>query len=325
MTQRHLIRDDRIRLSTMLKLGLSIRGCAWNLGYSPPAISSEVRKNGGRGNYDPYKADKNAKRKRYEANQCHRKFSKDNPQTIKVIEFMKLNWSPMQVLGRWQLEKGEKPFSKSTIYNNVNIDKELYILLPRKHSKYRRTKAGNERKKQRELESLKKSIDQRPKYIEARKTIGHWEIDTIIGGEKTARILTHVERKTGYLIAELMQSVSAEKIRIKSVELFSNIPKDKRRTFTYDNGTEFNEFELVENQLEISAYFAHPYHSWERGTNENTNGLIRRYFPKRTLFSTIEETYFKEVISEINHRPRERLGFRSPYEKFWGVKIRTGM
>jgi IS30 family transposase len=309
----------------MLKLGLSFRGCAWNLGYSHTAITNEVNRNGGKKMYNPYNADKRAKRKRYKANQCHRKFWKENKDTQKTIELLSLNWSPTQIVGRWQLEKGIKPFSKTTIYNNVNPDKELCKLLPRKHNKYRRTKAGNDRQKQREEEFRKKSIDARPKNIEKRKTIGHWEADTIIGGEKTARILTHVERKTGYLIADLLKTVSAERIRIKSVESFNTIPKSKRKTFTYDNGREFAEFELIEEQLEIDAYFAHPYHSWERGTNENTNGLIRRYFPKRTLFSNIEETHFKKVIKQINYRPRERLGFRTPHEKFWGVKIRTGM
>jgi len=309
----------------MLKLGLSFRGCAFNLGYSHTAITDEVNENGGRDKYDPYKADRRAKRKRFEANQCHRKFSKENLETMRVISLMEIGWSPTQVVGRWQLEKGVKPFSKTTIYNNVNPDKELCKLLPRKHNKYRRTKAGNNLIKLREEMSTKKSIDTRPKHVELRKTTGHWEADTIIGGEKTTRILTHVERKTGYLLAELLKTVSAEKIRLKSIESFSSIPKNKLKTITYDNGVEFSEYELTELQLEINAYFAHPYHSWERGTNENTNGLIRRYFPKGTLFSNIEETYFKAVINKINHRPRERLGFRSPYEKFWGVKIRTGM
>jgi len=325
MSYAHLTRDDRVRLSTMLKLGLSFRGCAWNLGYSPPAISYEVAVNGGRDGYDPYKADKSARIKRREANQCHRKFDKTNQPTLKAIEFLELGWSPTQIVGRWQLERGKKPFSKSTIYNNVNPDKEICLFLPRKHNKYRRTKAGNNLKKLREEMSTKKSIERRPRYIEMRKTVGHWEGDTIIGKEKTTRILTHAERKTGYLLAELLRSVSAEDIRIRSVESFNVVPANKLKTVTYDNGVEFTEYELTEEQLKAAIYFAHPYHSWERGTNENTNGLVRRYFPKGTLFSTIKETYFKEVINKINHRPRERLGFRTPYEKFWGVKVRTGM
>lgn len=325
MPQTHLNRDVRVRLSTMLKLGLSFRGCAWNLGYSNTAISNEVNKNGGRDKYDPYQADKRARKKRHGANQCHRKFSLDNSETTQVIAFMKLGWSPTQVVGRWKLEKGIRPFSKSTIYNNVNLDRELYILLPRKHNKYRRTKAGNNLVRLREEMSTKKSIEKRPKHIEKRKVAGHWEGDTIVGKEKTARILTHVERRTGYLLAELLYSVSAEKIRIRSLESFSGVPKNKLKTITYDNGTEFSDYELTERQLEADIYFAHAYHSWERGTNENTNGLIRRYFPKGTEFSSIEETCFKGVINDINHRPRERLGFRSPHEKFWGVKIRTGM
>jgi len=325
MPTRHLTRDDRVRLSTMLELGLSFRGCAWNLGYSPPAIGKEVNENGGRDKYDPYKADKHARRKRHEANQCHRKFNLDSKETQKVVDLLGLNWSPAQIIGRWKLEKGTVPFSKTTIYNNVNPNKELNKLLPRKHNKYRRTKAGNNLVKLREEMSTKKSIDTRPRHIEKRKTVGHWEGDTIIGKEKTTRILTHVERKTGYLLAELLQSSSAEKIRGCSLKSFGGIPENKLKTITYDNGVEFAEYELTEKQLGAEIYFAHPYHSWERGTNENTNGLIRRYFPKGTPFSNIELTYFKETITRINHRPRERLGFRTPHEKFWGVKIRTGM
>lgn len=325
MSYTHLTRDDRIRLGVLLRTGLSFRQCARHIGFSAMAVRDEVEANGGRDNYNPYQANRNAKKKRHQANQCHRKWSTDNAETRLAIKLLELGWSPDQIAGRSKLELKKKLFSPATIYNNVNPDKTLCKLLPRRHNKYRRRKDGNQRQREREELSRMKSIDTRPKHIEKRKRTGHWEGDTIIGKEKTARILTHVERKTGYLIANLLYDVSAEKIRIESVKAFMSIPNDKRTTITYDRGSEFADWELTERQTNTNIYFAHAYHSWERGTNENTNGLIRRYYPKGTIFGNIKKEQLSEVVGKINHRPRKRLGYRSPYEKFWGVRIRTGM
>lgn len=323
MSQKHLTRDDRISLDALLKAGLSIRKCAYQLGFSPPGIKQEIDNNGGRDNYDPYKAHKRYLKLRKEANQCHRILGRNQEVTTRVIGLLENNWSPEQIVGRSELELGVKLTSPTSIYNYINPRKELRHLLPRKCNRYRRTKAGNERKRLRAIESTKRSIDVRPEIVNTRERIGDWEIDTIIGQEKTARIYTAAERKSGYLLADLLKKVSAELIRESSVKLFKKIPRSKKHTATYDNGTEFSEYELIEKQTKIEAYFAHAYHSWERGTNENTNGLVRRYFPKGTVFSNIEESYFEEVINKINHRPRKRLGYKTPYEVFHGVNIRT--
>jgi len=322
MSYTHLTRDDRVRLGVLLRVGLSFRSCAVQLGVSPPTVTTEINENGGRDKYDPYKADRCARKKRYEANQCHRKWHSDSTETKLAIDLLKLGWSPDQIAGRTKLESKIQLFSPATIYNNVNPDKVLRKLLPRKHNKYRRRKDGNIRKCERAELSRKRSIDTRPKIVNERRRIGDWESDTIIGKEKTARILTHVERKTGYLLANLLYDVSAEKIRIESIKAFLNIPKNKKKTTTCDNGTEFADWELTEKKLAMQFYFAHPYHSWERGTNENTNGLIRRCFPKGTYFSNIEIEQLNEVVRKINYRPRKRLGYRMPHEKFWGVKVR---
>lgn len=326
MSYTHLSRDDRIRLDTLLKTGLSLRGCACNLGYSTPTISSEVNRNGGRIHYNPYKANRRAKKRRFEANQHHRKWTIDNWHTRTATKLLQSKkWSPEQIIGRIQLELNVKPFAVSTVYLNINQDSKLSMCLPRGHSKYRRTKEGNERRRQREKQDTRRSIDQRPKYIDNRKSVGHWEGDTIIGKEKTARILTHVERKTGYLIANILYDVTAEKIRAESIRSFQTIPSKARKTITYDRGTEFADWELTERQIKASIYFANAYCSWERGTNENTNGLIRRYFPKRTKFANIKEAELRQATNQINHRPRKRLGYRSPHEKFWSVKLRMLM
>lgn len=326
MSYTHLSRDDRIRLDTLLKTDLSLSGCAFNLGYSTPTVANEVKRNGGRYRYNPFKADKKAKQRRLTANQHHRKWTGSNWYTRLATKLLRSKrWSPEQILGRIQLELKVIPFASSTVYLNVNRDKELSKHLPRGHNKYRRTKKGNERKKLREDLDTRKSIEQRPRYIEDRKSVGHWEGDTIIGKERTARILTHTERKTGYLLAELLKTVSAEMIRAESVKAFNRLPDSKKQTVTYDRGSEFWEYELLERQTKMSVYFAHAYHSWERGTSENTNGLLRRYFPKKTYFSNIEKEQLNKVVGEINQRPRKRLGYRSPYEKFWGVKLRMLM
>lgn len=325
MSYTHLTRDDRIRLDVLLRAGLSFSKCAERLGFSPTAIGVEVNTNDGREKYNPYLAHRKAKDKRWIANQCHRKWDQGNPETQLAISLLELGWSPDQIAGRSKLERETQLFSPATIYNNVNPDKELCKLLPKKHNKYRRRKDGNIRKEEREAMSPKRSIDSRPSQVGNRKDIGHWESDTIIGKEKTARILTHVERKTGFLLANLLYDVTSEKIRIESVAAFQNIPSNKKRTTTCDNGTEFADWELTEKESAIQFYFAHPYHSWERGTNENTNGLIRRYFPKGTVFGNIKKKQLNKVVAEINHRPRKRLGYRMPYEKFWGVTVRTRM
>lgn len=323
MSYKHLTRDDRIRLSVLLRAGHSFRSCAKLMGFTHPTISLEVNENGGRSSYNPYKANRKAKEKRRGANQCHRKWQRGNWQTDKTISLLEDDWSPDQIAGRSELELKAKLFAASTIYSNVNPNKDLRKLLPRKGNKYRRTKVGNDRKKAREEMDCRRSIDARPKHVEKRKRAGHWEGDTIIGKERTARILTHVERKTGYLLANLLYDVTAEKIRVESVKAFVNIPRDKKKTITYDRGTEFGEYELTEKEIEMLFFFAHAYHSWERGTNENTNGLVRRYFPKGTFFGNISHEQLEEVVIKINYRPRKRLGYRSPHEVFWGVKLRA--
>jgi len=325
MSYAHLTRDDRISLSALLKEGLSIRRCAENIGVSHTTISNEVRINGGGDNYSPRLAHRRYLKARKKANQCHRILGKNQEVTAKVIKLLKEDWSPEQIAGRSKLELGAKLSSPTSIYNYINPRNELHYLLPRKCNKYRRTKAGNERKKMREEQSTKRSIDIRPDIVNTRERIGDWEADTIIGQEKTARMYTATERKSGYLLADLLMKVSAELIRESSVKLFERIPRSKKHTVTLDNGVEFSDYEATERETRIETYFAHPYHSWERGTNENANGLVRRYFPKGTLFSSIELTYFKEVINKINHRPRKRLGYKTPHEVFHGVTLRTLM
>jgi len=323
MSYLHLTKDDRVSLYALLKEDLTQADCARNIGVSPTTISRELSGNGGRKHYRPRIAHRKYLLKRKEANQCHRKLGRDKNLTKLVIRLLKKDWSPEQIVGRTRLELEIKLTSATSIYNYVNPIKELTVLLPRKHNKYRRRHGTSERIKIREEMDSKRSIDLRPKAVGGRKTIGHWEGDTLVGRERKVRILTHVERKSGYLKANLLTEVSAGKIKETTVKTFKNLSPKKRKSITYDRGLEFSEHELTEKELKNKIYFAHAYHAWERGTNENTNGLLRRYFPKKTLFNTIDIYQLKQCVKKINHRPRKRLGFKTPYEIFYNIALRT--
>ena len=162
----------------------------------------------------------------------------------------------------------------------------------------------------------KRRIDTRPALVEKRERVGDWEGDTIVGAEKTQRLLTPVERKSGYLFADKLDIVTAEIVREKTARRFRSVPKEKRETITSDNGSEFSDHAKLEEDTGITVSFAYPYHSWERGTSENTNELIRQFFPKGSSFSMITEQRVEQVARLINNRPRKRLSYLTPREVF---------
>ena len=138
----------------------------------------------------------------------------------------------------------------------------------------------------------------------------------MIGKDRKPAILTHTERKSGLILADKLDRAMAEAVKEKTIERFKNFPKDKKLTMTYDNGSEFAEFELTEREAGFTIYFAYPYHSWERGCNENANGLLRQFFPKKTLFATITQEQIQKAVWLLNNRPRKRLNYLTPYEVF---------
>jgi IS30 family transposase len=159
-------------------------------------------------------------------------------------------------------------------------------------------------------------IDERPKEVEERKVIGHWETDSMISRQSTFGLNTVVERKTGLVFITKIENTKAEATKNTLVQRLSTLPEEFRKTITSDNGSENFLYDLVQLELNILWFFAHAYHSWERGTNENTNGLIRWYFPKGTDFATISDEAIKAVENALNNRPRKRLGWKTPLEVF---------
>ncbi len=179
--------------------------------------------------------------------------------------------------------------------------------------KYRRKRGTLLREKQRE-DAKKRRIDLRPEVVNERKRLGDWEGDTVVGHGHSGALLTPVERKSGYLVADKLARATADAVNETTVTSMGRIPKKKRLTCTYDNGSEFSLHENTEKLLEMLIYFAWPYHSWERGTNENTNGLLRQFFPKKMPFWHITQKDVEKAVILINNRPRKRLGYLTPHE-----------
>jgi len=236
--------------------------------------------------------------------------------------------SPEQIWWRWKLEQKElhnqeEKLSKDTIYKYLYQNQAKDIIkkyLRRKWKRYRNRKQNKlYNKYQIENRTL---IDDRPKSIETRKHIWHWEWDTIIWKSQKWAILTNVERKSWYLLASKLTWKNARLLAETTIRLFYPIPKNKKKTITYDNGREFAEHFLISYHTKISIYFAHPYHSWERWTNENTNWLLRQYIPKKTDFNNVTKENLKKYVDTINSRPRKRLWYKTPEEVFWGSRKR---
>lgn len=232
-----------------------------------------------------------------------------------IVKELKLHKSPEQIAGILALKK--RSLAASTIYRYIKERApHLKQYLRLQKGRYRRRRGTKIREKQRER-AKKRRIDERPSIVERRGRIGDFEGDTLMGRDKRVRIVSFVDRRTGYLIAFLLPKMNAELLTFLALRHFQLIPKKKHKTITFDNGTEFSDWESMEKKSGITIYFAYPYHAWERGTNENTNGLLRQYFPKSYDFNLITPRELAHVVRRLNDRERKRLGFLSPRRVFW--------
>ena len=285
--------------------------------------------------------------RRSKANKSHLKLtSEETPLSEAIIRLLKKRWSPEQIAARLRLGKvrisGAKQrvvIAVQTIYDWIyRFHKELKKFL-RHNRGYRHNRLYYiNREKRKERQQLK-GIDHRPEKANLRLRIGDFEGDTILGSEHgaTGRIGTLTDRKTGYLVAFLLPPLTKAQEALPEDEkelyrltmgmrfadgatrsLQAKLKPKYLKTLTLDNGSENNGFEWIERAIpKMVVYFAHPYHSWERGTNENTNGLLRQYFPKGMDFRKITQADLDKAVDEINNRPRKRLGWKSPQEKMW--------
>lgn len=305
--------DERYQIGAMSRMKISVRGIARQLGRSPSTISREIRRNAypTDGRYKPKHACQMARGRRRRARRGTR-YTMREWQIIR--ELLRKKLSPMQVSGVLK-RLAFISISHETIYQHVWDDRrtggDLHTHL-RQASKKRRKRYG--RYDSRGRLAGKRPITDRPPGALNRSRIGHWEIDTVLGNTKEC-ILTVVERKTGFVQIGKLKARTKEEV-FKVMETLIARHPDRYRTITADNGCEFHGYRDIEKGRGLRFFFAPPHHSWERGTNENTNGLIRQYLPKGTSMKSLTQEDCDWIANELNERPRERYHFRAPSELF---------
>jgi len=237
---------------------------------------------------------------------------------VKVELLIKLDWSPEQISGRLKVEEGIR-ISHEHIYQYIYADKraggQLYRHL--RCQKKRRKRYGSYDR--RGVIRNQVSIDERPVVVDERSRVGDWEGDTVIGKNHKGALVTLVERKSLYTVIGAVVRKTAEAVHAAIVTGLTPY-KDQVHTLTYDNGKELAEHEQIAEELGAEIYFAHPYSSWERGVNENTNGLLRQYFPKGRELTDVSQEEIEHAMERLNHRPRKTLGFQTPFEVFFSTK-----
>lgn len=315
MSYTNLTLKQRFQLEIYSEKAVTLAEISLSSGIPESTVCREFLRAGGREGYDARKADALARKRRTNGKRETKKLLSDTEIASYVEEKITLFWSPEQIAGRMRTDI-ERTICHETIYSFIYEEKmEWKKYLRHKKGKYRRRRGTKERERKRE-EAKKQRIDTRPGVIDRRERLGDWEGDTIVGGEKTTGILTHVDRRSGYLLGDLFLKKSAVLIREKTVKRFLPVPGEKKYSITYDNGIEFSDHERMAALSGIDVFFAYPYHSWERGTNENTNGLLRQFFPKRMKLATLRQKDVDWAVDLINHRPRKRLGYLTPHEVF---------
>lgn len=312
MKYRQITSGERYAISALRRRGLTMRQIATELGRAHTTIAREIRRNScNDGWYRPSKAASRTSGRRMRSRRNARITSE---QWAVVDRYLGMDWSPEQVAGFLKAE-GIMRISHESIYVHVWHDKarggDLWRHLRQATKKYR--------KRYRSYDSRgrlagKRHISERPAEVETREQLGHWEIDTVMGIDKGRHsIVTIVERSTGYLRMGKLERHTAATCADKCIELVRR-DLSAYSTITSDNGTEFHNYRDVEAATGVEFYFATPHHSWERGTNENTNGLIRQYLPKRTSFAHLTQADCDAVAAKLNSRPRKRLGYKTPEE-----------
>jgi transposase, IS30 family len=313
MTHTHIGPADWSVIARMLRAGYSGVEIAHTLSKDPSAVNRHIASNGGKEGYNVHEVGRRKRMLRIAAMESIRVLK--GALLCSVVKKLKEHQSPEQISG--VLKKKNRTLAASTIYRYIDERApHLKQYLRSQKGKYRRKRGTRIREKQRE-QTKKRRIDERPQIVERRGRTGDFEGDTLMGRDKRVRIVSFVDRKTGYLIAYLLPKMNAELLTSLTLQYFRRIPRTKRKTVTLDNGTEFSDWERLEKKSGMTVYFAYPYHFWERGTNENTNGLLRQYFPKTLDFNLIVPEELAQVVRRLNERPRKRLEWKSPREVFW--------
>jgi len=311
MNYTQLTYEQRYQICALVKAGQNQSQIARLVGCHKSTISRELLRNRGRKKYYAKLATKLAAERQRNS---HR--PRIAAQTWRTVErYLRQKWSPEQIQGK--LQKQQQPsVSHERIYQYVYADKRSGGTL---HSHLRSQKAQRKRARwytRRGQIPNRTSIEQRPQIVAAKRRLGDWEGDTIIGARHQGAILSMTERKSKLIRLRKLCGKTARELRQESIKLLLPL-KARVHTITLDNGKEFCEHQAIATALQARIYFAHPYASWERGLNENSDGLIRQYFPKKYDFTRITNAELRRVEKQLNNRPRKSLGYRTPNEVFF--------
>jgi IS30 family transposase len=307
--------EERELISQLWAAGHLRKEIAARLGRPPCTIGRELRRNSQPdGGYSAVAAQRKTEARRRERPLIRKM---ERPELNEAVRRgLSQEWSPDQIAGRLQRTRpADARFhvSPQTIYAWIeqDADSEYWKTFLRRGGKPKKSPSAGRIPRQ-------VQIDGRPEEANRRLRLGDFEGDTIVSRGKRSGVVTLVDRKSRYLLAAKLQDRSARRTRKKIERLLAPLPPDKRHTATFDNGKEFAEHESLARRLRMSVYFAHPYASWERGTSENTNGLLRQYYPKGTDFAEVSHHDLARTVKSINHRPRKSLHYQTPSEVFCG-------
>jgi IS30 family transposase len=309
MSYTQLTREQRYQIYALKKADHSQTEMASIIGCHKSTIGRELKRNGGQRGYRPKQAQELS---------LSRKLSAHQPRIqratwARVESLIEQQWSPEQINGRLKLERNVC-VSHERIYQYIYADKRAggILFLNLRCQKKRRKRYG-QRDRRGQLPA-RRSIEERPAVVDLRERLGDWEADTIIGANHRQAIVSLVERKSKLTRLGRVKRNTADDVRR---ELTAQLAPLTVLTITSDNGREFAHHQKIAQQLKADFYFAHPYSSWERGLNENTNGLVRQYFPKKSEFSKITDKQINQVVTRLNNRPRKTLGYKTPNEVFF--------
>jgi IS30 family transposase len=302
--------EERCQIYALMKSGHCASSIARPIGVDRSTITREVKRNSGEAGYRFKQAQHKALARRKTASLTPRKMT---PVIVRLVEekLTQEQWSPEQISG-WLARQGVVSISHERIYQHLRADKKaggsLYAHLRHGGKKYNHRKGKTSG---RGLIPNRVDIDQRPAIVAEKSRIGDWEADTIIGANHQGAILSHVDRNSKYTKLSKLSDKTAQAVLRASKQILSPLA-ERVQTITYDNGKEFAAHAEIATLLNAQTYFAKPYHSWERGLNEHTNGLVRQYFPKGTDFSTITKSDVQRVENKLNSRPPKGFGLSNP-------------
>jgi transposase, IS30 family len=306
MTYKHLSQAEGYQIHALMKAGHDQSQIAKVLDRNKSTISRELSRNTGSRGYRPKQACEMS---------ADRAQNSRNASTVapwvkeQANALLRVQWSPEQIAS-------QLPISHETVYQHVYADKAqggmLWKNLRCQKQKRKRYAGGRERRGQ---IPNRRPLSERPLHIEARSQVGHWECDTVIGANHKGAVVTMVERKSGYAVMAKVTNKTSELVSSAIVDKLQPLAA-RVKTLTFDNGKEFAGHAYIDEQLQSTAYFARPFASWERGSNENLNGLLRQYVPKKRAMSTVSDEEIRMIQNRLNNRPRKRLGFKTPAEVF---------